>query len=75
MKKQWTIFLAYDTVLYQDTIMNWYIDALKKYAVFSGRACRKEYWVFVFLNFIIGLILSLLTLVPVAGNIFGIISL
>ncbi|SEN19935.1 DUF805 domain-containing protein [Actinacidiphila rubida] len=24
--------------------MRWYIDVLKKYAVFSGRARRKEYW-------------------------------
>ena len=27
--------------------MKWYLMALKKYAVFSGRACRKEYWLFV----------------------------
>jgi uncharacterized membrane protein YhaH (DUF805 family) len=54
--------------------MNWYIDVLKKYAVFSGRACRKEYWFFVLFNFIIGLILGLLTLIPVAGNIAGILS-
>ncbi|MFF3460823.1 DUF805 domain-containing protein [Streptomyces sp. NPDC002619] len=27
--------------------MNWFIEALKKYAVFSGRARRKEYWMFV----------------------------
>ncbi|MGW1543995.1 DUF805 domain-containing protein [Streptomyces sp. NPDC002309] len=26
--------------------MNWFITALKKYAVFSGRARRKEYWMF-----------------------------
>ena len=33
--------------------MNWYIEVLKKYAVFSGRARRKEYWFFVLFNFII----------------------
>ncbi|WP_439183191.1 DUF805 domain-containing protein [Carboxylicivirga taeanensis] len=27
--------------------MNWFIAALKKYADFSGRARRKEYWMFV----------------------------
>ena len=27
--------------------MNWYIEVLKKYAVFKGRAQRKEYWYFV----------------------------
>ena len=32
--------------------MNWYIGVLKKYAVFSGRARRKEYWMFVLFNMI-----------------------
>lgn len=32
--------------------MNWYLAVLKKYAVFSGRARRKEYWMFVLLNMI-----------------------
>jgi uncharacterized membrane protein YhaH (DUF805 family) len=32
--------------------MNWYIQVLKKYAVFSGRARRKEYWMFVLFNII-----------------------
>lgn len=27
--------------------MNWFIDVLKKYAVFNGRARRKEYWMFI----------------------------
>jgi uncharacterized membrane protein YhaH (DUF805 family) len=26
--------------------MNWYLAVLKKYAVFTGRARRKEYWMF-----------------------------
>lgn len=32
--------------------MQWYLAALKKYAVFSGRARRKEYWFFVLFNLI-----------------------
>jgi uncharacterized membrane protein YhaH (DUF805 family) len=38
--------------------MNWYIDGLKKYAVFTGRARRKEYWFFQLFNtlFVIALI-------------------
>lgn len=40
--------------------MNWYIEVLKKYAVFNGRARRKEYWYFVLFNFIIGLILGMI---------------
>lgn len=27
--------------------MDWYLEALKKYAVFTGRSRRKEYWMFV----------------------------
>ena len=38
--------------------MNWYLDVLKKYAVFSGRARRKEYWMFVLFNLIIVFVLS-----------------
>jgi uncharacterized membrane protein YhaH (DUF805 family) len=26
--------------------VNWYFEALKKYAVFTGRARRREYWMF-----------------------------
>jgi uncharacterized membrane protein YhaH (DUF805 family) len=34
--------------------MNWYVEVLKKYAVFAGRARRKEYWMFTLFNLIIG---------------------
>ena len=33
--------------------MHWYIDCLKKYAQFSGRARRKEYWMFVLFHVLI----------------------
>ena len=39
--------------------MNYYIDVLKKYAVFNGRASRMEYWMFVLISFIISIILSI----------------
>jgi len=42
--------------------MNWYIKVLKKYAVFGGRARRKEYWMFGLFNFIFSLVASLLDL-------------
>ncbi|MCL1632583.1 DUF805 domain-containing protein [Sporolactobacillus sp. CPB3-1] len=32
--------------------MNWYIDVIKNYAVFSGRATRMEYWMFTLFNVI-----------------------
>ena len=38
--------------------MGWYIEALKKYAVFGGRSRRKEYWYFVLFSVIVSLVLS-----------------
>lgn len=32
--------------------MNWYLAVLKKYTTFSGRARRKEYWMFTLFNII-----------------------
>ena len=40
--------------------MNWYLGVLKKYADFSGRARRKEYWFFVLFNVIINFVLAFL---------------
>jgi uncharacterized membrane protein YhaH (DUF805 family) len=40
--------------------MNWYLEVLKKYAVFSGRARRKEYWMFFLFNLIITFVLILI---------------
>lgn len=40
--------------------MSWYLDVLKKYAVFEGRARRKEYWMFTLFNVIISIILGLI---------------
>jgi uncharacterized membrane protein YhaH (DUF805 family) len=39
--------------------MNWYLEVLKKYAVFNGRARRKEYWMFFLFNIIIEVVLGL----------------
>ena len=38
--------------------MDWYLEVLRKYAVFSGRARRKEYWVFTLFNLLAMLVLS-----------------
>ncbi len=38
--------------------MSWYLTVLKKYAVFTGRARRKEYWLFILFNLIVELVLS-----------------
>ena len=38
--------------------MNWYLAVLRKYAVFSGRARRMEYWMFALVSFVIVCVLS-----------------
>lgn len=40
--------------------MNWYIKVLRNYAVFEGRARRKEYWFFVLFNAIALTILGII---------------
>ena len=40
--------------------MNWYLLVLKKYAVFSGRARRKEIWYFILFDFIFAFALGLI---------------
>jgi uncharacterized membrane protein YhaH (DUF805 family) len=48
--------------------MKWYLKVLKQYADFSGRARRKELWIFVLLNMIISNAILLLE------NVLGIIT-
>jgi uncharacterized membrane protein YhaH (DUF805 family) len=40
--------------------MNWYLEVLKKYAVFSGRARRKEYWFFALFNIIFTIAIAII---------------
>ncbi|MEN3585325.1 DUF805 domain-containing protein [Streptomyces sp. ZYX-F-203] len=39
--------------------MQWFIEAVKKYAVFSGRARRKEYWMYFLVYLALGIVLSI----------------
>ncbi len=54
--------------------MKWYIEVLKKYAVFSGRAKRQEYWMFSLFHMIIatglGFIEGLVGGPGIAGGIY-----
>lgn len=36
--------------------MSWYFTVLKNYAVFGGRARRKEYWMFLLFNIIFSMV-------------------
>ena len=41
--------------------MKWYVKAWKKYAVFSGRASRKEYWMFLLFNVIVAFFVGMVS--------------
>jgi uncharacterized membrane protein YhaH (DUF805 family) len=49
--------------------MSWYVEVLKKYAVFNGRARNKEYWMFTLFSVIASIILT------IVGTIIGFKSL
>lgn len=55
--------------------MKYYITGLKKYAVFSGRSRRKEYWMFILFNFIITFIIGLISGIIGAPDFSSIYSL
>jgi uncharacterized membrane protein YhaH (DUF805 family) len=37
-----------------------YINVLKKYAVFSGRSSRREYWMFFLVNLLISIVIGII---------------
>lgn len=55
--------------------MNWYLEVLKKYVTFSGRARRTEYWMFVLFSVIASIILQVLDgvlgLTPMLAGIYS----
>jgi uncharacterized membrane protein YhaH (DUF805 family) len=52
-----------------DLYMNYYLSALKKYAVFNGRARRKEYWMF---NLIAAIVCAVLSGIDFYFNLYAI---
>lgn len=48
--------------------MNWWLSAMKKYVVFSGRARRAEYWMFYLFTIIFGFVAIIL------DNVLGLAS-
>jgi uncharacterized membrane protein YhaH (DUF805 family) len=51
--------------------MNFYLDVLKKYAVFDGRAGRQEFWMFVLINWIIMIGLTVIETVVGGPGLLG----
>lgn len=55
-------------------MMNWYLKVLKKYTDFSGRASRREFWMFIFFNLIfatIGMLLDNVSGIAIEGILVG----
>ena len=48
--------------------MNWYIVCWKKYVEFSGRARRREFWLFFLFNILAGIVAGVLDLVLGTGR-------
>ena len=54
--------------------MNWYLDVLKhKYAQFTGRARRTEYWMFFLFNLLIAIGIAIIEAVIGTAGVLGII--
>ncbi len=58
--------------------MHWYLKVLRNYVNFSGRARRKEYWMFVLFNFIIAFGLGFISgflgaILGEAGSVFSLL--
>lgn len=57
-------------------LKEWYVKVLKQYTDFSGRARRREYWMFVLANFIVAFVLGAIDAIIGWGQILsGIYSL
>lgn len=49
--------------------MNYYLGVLKKYAVFSGRASRAEFWYFALFNFLISVAINFIDILVITISI------
>jgi uncharacterized membrane protein YhaH (DUF805 family) len=54
--------------------VQWYLEVLKKYTVFDGRAHRTEFWMFVLVNLIISILLGLLDNIIGTGTGVGLLQ-
>ncbi|MFJ1563725.1 DUF805 domain-containing protein [Streptomyces erythrochromogenes] len=51
--------------------MNYYVDVLKKYVVFSGRARRQEFWMFFLCNLAVSIVVGIIDTVIGANSILS----
>jgi len=50
-----------------------FVAVLRKYAVFSGRARRREYWLFMLCGIILSVVFNVLGLIPGLGTVFNVL--
>lgn len=58
--------------------MNWYLKVIQNYVTFSGRARRKEYWMFFLISTIISIVISIIANVvhfPLLSTIYSLVVL
>lgn len=72
-KLQWKIESITETGENHGGAINWYLEVLKKYAVFYGRDRRTEYWMFVLFNFIIAFAISIVEGLLGSSGIIGLL--
>ncbi|MBD0842867.1 MULTISPECIES: DUF805 domain-containing protein [unclassified Streptomyces] len=53
--------------------MNWFVEVVKKYAVFSGRARRKEYWMYTLFYMIFAVVASIVDLAVLGSQILSLV--
>lgn len=54
--------------------MEWYMQALRNWSDFNGRARRSEYWYFTLFNIIVGIVISLIDQFVLGSDGTGILS-
>jgi uncharacterized membrane protein YhaH (DUF805 family) len=57
-----------------NTMLVSYFGVLKKFSVFTGRAGRREFWMFVLANLAVGVVLIIFGRIPFLGIIFTIVA-
>ena len=53
-------------------LMESYFRVLKKFSDFTGRANRREFWMFFACNFVVGIVFGILSRIPILGIIIRI---
>ena len=78
-----SIYVSIKNLYYKEILMESFINTLlasffvvlKKYSDFNGRAARREFWMFMLCNLLVGVILSIFGFIPFIGRLFKLVSI